>query len=85
MRDTNPSAAEEEGSCASRTTVFSATEELLVLVLRNSYWGYNNPERLVIGMDWGLRIRKDVPSWVVTLVLVGAILLVGTLQYFNII
>ncbi|CQH63420.1 uncharacterized protein HHUB_4073 (plasmid) [Halobacterium hubeiense] len=36
-------------------------------------------------MDWGLRIRKDVPSWVVTLVLLVAILLIAGLQYFNII
>jgi hypothetical protein len=36
-------------------------------------------------MDWGFRIRKDVPSWVMKLVLIGAILLIGGLQYFNII
>ena len=36
-------------------------------------------------MDWTLRIRKDVPSWVMKLVLIGSILLIAGLQYFNII
>jgi len=36
-------------------------------------------------MDWGLRIRKDVPSWVLKLVLVCSILLIAGFQYFNII
>ncbi len=36
-------------------------------------------------MDWGFRIRKGVPSWVQKLVLIGAILLIAGLQYFNII
>jgi hypothetical protein len=36
-------------------------------------------------MDWGFRIRKDVPSWVLKLVLIGAILLITGLQYFDII
>lgn len=36
-------------------------------------------------MDWGFRIRKDVPSWVMKVVLVVAILLIAGLQYFNII
>ena len=36
-------------------------------------------------MDWGFRIRKDVPSWVMKLVLIGAILLIAGLQYLNII
>jgi hypothetical protein len=35
-------------------------------------------------MDWALRIRKDVPSWVVTLVLIVAVLLIGGLQYFGV-
>ncbi len=36
-------------------------------------------------MDWALRIRKDVPSWVMKLVLIVAILSIASLQYFNII
>jgi hypothetical protein len=36
-------------------------------------------------MDWAFRIRKDVPSWVMKLVLVGSILLIAGLQYFDII
>ena len=36
-------------------------------------------------MDWGFRIRKDVPSWVMIVVLITAILLISGLQYFNII
>jgi hypothetical protein len=36
-------------------------------------------------MDWAFRIRKDVPSWVLKLVLIGAILSVAGLQYFNVI
>jgi len=35
-------------------------------------------------MDWAFRIRKDVPSWVMTLVLISAILLIAGLQYFNV-
>ncbi len=35
-------------------------------------------------MDWGFRIRKDVPGWVLKLVLVGAILLVAGLQYLDV-
>jgi hypothetical protein len=31
-------------------------------------------------MDWGLRIRKDVPNWAFKLVLVVAILLIAGLQ-----
>ena len=36
-------------------------------------------------MDWAFRIRKDVPSWVLKLVLGVAILLIAGLQYFNVI
>ncbi len=36
-------------------------------------------------MDWAFRIRKDVPPWVMTLVLILAILLIAGLQHFNII
>ena len=36
-------------------------------------------------MDWAFRIRKDVPPWVMKLVLIVAIVLVAGLQYFNII
>ena len=36
-------------------------------------------------MDWGLRVRKDVPSWVLKVVLLAAILVIGGLQYFNVI
>ena len=36
-------------------------------------------------MDWAFRIRKDVPSWLMKLVLVVAILLIAGLQHFNII
>ncbi len=36
-------------------------------------------------MDWAFRIRKDVPSWVMKLVLIVAILVIGGLQYFGII
>jgi hypothetical protein len=36
-------------------------------------------------MDWGFRVRKDVPSWVMKLVLVAAILLIAGLQYFDVI
>jgi hypothetical protein len=36
-------------------------------------------------MDWGFRIRKDVPPWVLKLVLVGAILLIAGLQYLGVI
>jgi len=35
-------------------------------------------------MDWAFRVRKDVPSWVMKLVLLAAILLIAGLQYFNI-
>jgi hypothetical protein len=35
-------------------------------------------------MDWALRIRKDVPSWVVILVLIVAILVITGLQHFGI-
>jgi len=34
-------------------------------------------------MDWALRIRKDVPSWVLKLVLVVSILTVAGLQQFD--
>jgi hypothetical protein len=36
-------------------------------------------------MDWGFRIRKDVPPWVLKLVLIVAILLIAGLQYFDIV
>ncbi len=36
-------------------------------------------------MDWALRIRKDVPSWVLKLVLVVSILTVAGLQQFDVI
>jgi hypothetical protein len=36
-------------------------------------------------MDWALRIRKDVQSWVLKLVLVVSILTVAGLQQFDVI
>ena len=36
-------------------------------------------------MDWALRIRKDVSSWVLKLVLVVSILTVAGLQQFDVI
>ena len=36
-------------------------------------------------MDWGFRIRKDVPPWVLNLVLIVAILLIAGIQYFDIV
>jgi len=36
-------------------------------------------------MDWAFRIRKDVPSWMMKLVLIVAILLLAGLQYFDIV
>ncbi len=36
-------------------------------------------------MDWGFRIRKDVPAWVQTLVLIAAILLIAALQRFGVV
>jgi len=36
-------------------------------------------------MDWGFRIRKDVPPWVLKLVLIVAILLIAGIQYFDIV
>jgi hypothetical protein len=36
-------------------------------------------------MDWAFRIRKDVPSWLMKLVLLTAILLIAGFQYFNVI
>lgn len=35
-------------------------------------------------MDWALRIRKDVPPWVLKLVLIVAILLIAGLQYVGV-
>jgi hypothetical protein len=35
-------------------------------------------------MDWALRIRKDVPPWVLKLVLIAAILLIAGLQHFDV-
>lgn len=35
-------------------------------------------------MDWALRIRKDVPSWLFKLVLIVAILLIAGLQYVGV-
>jgi len=35
-------------------------------------------------MDWAPRFRKDVPSWVLKLVLGISILTVAGLQYFNV-
>jgi hypothetical protein len=35
-------------------------------------------------MDWAFRIRKDVPSWLLKVVLGITILLIAGLQYFNI-
>ncbi len=35
-------------------------------------------------MDWGLRIRKDVPSWVLKVVLLVGILLIAGLQYLDV-
>ena len=34
--------------------------------------------------DWAFRIRKDVPPWVLKLVLIGGILLIAGLQYLNV-
>lgn len=36
-------------------------------------------------MDWALRIRKDVPSWVLKVVLLAAILVISGLQYFGVV
>lgn len=35
-------------------------------------------------MDWAARIRKDVPPWVLKLVLLVSILVIGGLQYFDV-
>jgi hypothetical protein len=36
-------------------------------------------------MDWAFRLRKDVPTWVMILVLLSAILVIAGLQHFNIV
>jgi hypothetical protein len=36
-------------------------------------------------MDWALRIRKDVPSWLLKVVLGLSILTVAGLQYFDVV
>jgi len=36
-------------------------------------------------MDWAFRLRKDVPPWVLKLVLLVSILVVAGLQYFDIV
>jgi len=57
----------------------------LCFTARNSAVDYNNRAGPFVDMDWAFRIRKDVPPWVMTLVLIIAILLIVGLQYFNII
>jgi len=36
-------------------------------------------------MDWAFRIRKDVPPWVLKLVLVASILSIAALQHFGVV
>jgi hypothetical protein len=57
----------------------------LVFHSQKPWWVIYQPDVSLCGMDWAFRIREEVPSWAMKLVLIMSILIISGLQYFNII